>query len=64
MFSLSIPIAIDPIGYMKRVFEFLDVDEPTNWKEIISFKHANANKSDREPMFPETEKVLLSHTID
>jgi hypothetical protein len=46
----------DPASHMRRVFKFLELDEPENWNEILTTKVANKNRHD--DMLPETEAVL------
>lgn len=50
----------DPRSYMIRIFEFLGLREPTEpeWGPILIAQRANQYKQPREPMNPETEKIL------
>jgi len=48
----------DPANYMKRVFRFLELDEPENWSDILSTKIANKNIARHADMLPETELIL------
>lgn len=51
----------DPMGYMKGVFQFLDLDvnmDKQVWDKILSAKVFNQHKSARPNMLPETDALL------
>ncbi len=48
----------DPQKYMERVFSFLDLEMPSDWSSILHSGVANKHKDSRDPMLPETLRVL------
>ena len=52
--------SIDPEGFMRRIFSFLDADEPDEdaWKAILRSRHANSHRVNRDPILEATETML------
>mgnify|MGYP003332134291 CR=1 FL=1 len=43
---------------MRKIFKFLDLEDPDSWDEVLSSKIANKNTAKHDSMFPETESAL------
>jgi Sulfotransferase domain len=50
----------DPVKYMQRVLDFLDLSQPSErkWASIVSDEHANVAHRKHHPMLNETKKLL------
>jgi len=51
---------VDPEGFMRRIFAFLDTGEPDEdaWKTILRSRHANSHRVNRDPILEATEMML------
>lgn len=48
----------DPVSFYRRIFQFLELEEPYSWNHISMKTHANANANIHEPVFEETLTLL------
>lgn len=50
----------NPQGYLMDIFRFLQINQPNNWAKILTTKHFNEHRIQRQPILEDTENLLRS----